>query len=146
MLTILLPPGPRPPLSGYDPWAYHQCTELGCFKPDQYPYLPDGKSACAETFHEPKFTRQFVEQAVANTNNVYGGFNITVTNVLFVNGLKDDWRKLSIMHDINPTARALIIPDGTHAQDMYPDENTDSQSLKDAREEIKKTIGQFLKG
>ena len=92
----------------------------------------------------PKFTRQFVERGIAMTNTVYGGFNLSVTNVLFVNGLQDGWHKLSILHDINPTARALVIPDGKHCDDMYPDSDTDSQSLKEAREQIKKTIGQFL--
>ena len=78
------------------------------------------------------------------TNTVYGGFNLTVTNVLLVNGLRDFWHKLGILHDINPTARALVIPDGYHCQDMANDVDVDPWSVKQAREEIKKTIGQFL--
>lgn len=98
---------------------------------------------CVDIFGD-KFNKQFIERSIDFTNNYYGGFNLTLSKVLFPNGLIDPWHALGVLHPISPTAQPLIIPQTAHCADMYPDSEIDPQSLKDARVHIKNTIAKFL--
>lgn len=132
-------------------WTYQTCTEFGFFQSSDYPTQPFGNyfpidffvQQCIDIFGS-KFNRKFIERSIEFTNNYYGGLNLTVSNVLFPNGLIDPWHALGVLHEINPSARPLIISGTAHCADMYPDSEDDPQSLKDARKKIKYAIGQFL--
>lgn len=43
-----------------------------------------------------RFTQEFIETAIKNTNNKYGGKNIKVSKVIFVNGSIDPWHALGL--------------------------------------------------
>lgn len=132
-------------------WTYQTCTEFGFFQSSDYPSQPFGNyfpsdffvQQCVDIFGS-KFNKHFIERSIDFTNSFYGGFNLTLSNVLFPNGLIDPWHALGVLHPINPTAQPLIIPQTAHCADMYPDSDIDPQSLKEARLKIKNTIAKFL--
>ncbi|XP_017480308.1 PREDICTED: putative serine protease K12H4.7 [Rhagoletis zephyria] len=132
-------------------WTYQTCTEFGFFQSSDYPSQPFGNyfpsdffvQQCVDIFGS-KFNKHFIEKSIDFTNSFYGGFNLTLSNVLFPNGLIDPWHALGVLHPISPTAQPLIIPQTSHCADMYPDSDIDPQSLKEARLKIKNTIAKFL--
>ena len=132
-------------------WTYQTCTEFGFFQSSDYPNQPFGDyfsvdffvKQCVDIFGE-KFNKRFICDSIDFTNSNYGGFNLTLTNVIFPNGLIDPWHSLGILHEINESSKPLVIQSTAHCADMYPDSKDDPASLTKAREVIKKTIGEFL--
>lgn len=131
---------------------YQTCTEFGFYQTSDSSDHPFGNyfplkyftQQCEDIFGK-KFNQKFIQNGIDFTNNFYGGFNLTLTNVIFPNGLVDPWHALGVLYIINPTATPLIIQDTAHCADMYPDSPNDSPLLKLAREAIKIQIGKFLK-
>ena len=111
-------------------WAYQVCTEFGWLQPvygyENSPspwkvlntFDPPGgsngleayvKDDCAAQFGEG-FTLESVQNAVENTNQIYGGRTLQVENVTFINGGLDPWRMFG------------ILPPGIEYFDNCPDE------------------------
>lgn len=133
-------------------WTYQTCVEFGFFQSsdlkDRQPfgdYFPVEFfiQQCADIFGS-KFTTDLLQKGVQFTNDYYGGFKLTVTNVILPNGSIDPWHALGITKDINEKARALFINGTAHCADMYPDSPLDPPELTNAREKIADAIGDFL--
>ena len=75
---------------------------------------------------------------------MYGAKEIDVSNVVFVHGSFDPWHALGITED-HGTNKAILIPGTAHCANMYPANEDDPPQLKHAREEIAKTISDWLK-
>ncbi len=103
-------------------WMWQFCTEFGWIQavigyggpekiamkflrtlceadPLNCPTLEDKIENCAESFGTPdrSFTLDTVQEAVEATNSMYGGRNLNVENVTFINGGLDHWRRFSIL-------------------------------------------------
>ena len=50
-----------------------------------------------------------LERAVANTNIEYGGFQPSVSNVVFVHGSVDPWHAMGVLEDLSPQATSIYI-------------------------------------
>lgn len=60
----------------------------------------------------------------------WGGRHIrTITNAVFSNGLLDPWHPGGVLKDLNPTAVAIIIPEGAHHLDVRPLSSCSSLSI-----------------
>lgn len=89
----------------------------------------------------PTFNRTFIERAIESTNGNYGGWNVSLSKVLFVNGQLDPWHALSVTQTLSPTVQAILIPEATHCADYglpY------TEAIEAAQKKIAAVIGQFL--
>ncbi|OTF76646.1 Serine carboxypeptidase S28-like protein [Euroglyphus maynei] len=138
-------------IPGARQWTYQTCTEFGFFQTSDRndqpfgPYFPIKffVQQCIDIYG-PEFNKNFIERSIDFTNNFYGGFNLTVSNVMFINGRIDPWHALGVLNDINPTAKAYVMKETAHCADMYPDSEQDPSSLKLTRKIIKQKIGEFI--
>ncbi|CAH0387261.1 unnamed protein product [Bemisia tabaci] len=91
------------------------------------------------------FDTSFVERSVNETNLNYGGYNLPVTRVAFVHGMNDPWSPLGIMKKAPKGSVAITIKGVAHCADMMPDQDTDSQPLKNARARISRMLERWIK-
>ena len=63
---------------------------------------------CTDIYGET-FSRSQIQRGIEWTNANYGGYNISLTRVVFPNGSIDPWHALGIIRDLNPQATALYI-------------------------------------
>nr|XP_018897239.1 PREDICTED: putative serine protease K12H4.7 [Bemisia tabaci] len=139
-------------LFGVRQWFYQTCTEFGWFftsnrKNDLFgdKITADfGDSICTDAFNS-KFDTSFVERSVNETNLNYGGYNLPVTRVAFVHGMNDPWSPLGIMKKAPKGSVAITIKGVAHCADMMPDQDTDSQPLKNARARISRMLERWIK-
>ena len=88
-----------------------------------------------------------INQSVINTNAYYGGKDISknATNIVFPNGSIDPWHALGILHNISDALPAIFINGTAHCANMYPERAQDLPGLIEARDEITRLIGMWLK-
>ena len=88
-----------------------------------------------------------INKSIAQTNAYYGGKNIPkkTTNIVFPNGSIDPWHALGITQSISESLPAIYINGTAHCANMYPPSSDDPQGLTDARAEITKLVGMWLK-
>jgi hypothetical protein len=52
---------------------------------------------------------EYIRELINETNVYYGGKDLDVENVAFVNGEYDDWAKYGITTDLNEKSPAILI-------------------------------------
>lgn len=135
-------------------WLYQKCTEFGFFQTTNYPgvsfapHLPLDYfiQMCSDVFGRP-FDKKTIQSSVEHTNAVYGGNSLTnQSKIVFVNGLEDPWRLLSVLEEkaSNPTVFTMLIPKTSRNKLFYSPTPYDSPELKKARVQLGKLIKQFL--
>lgn len=60
-------------------------------------------------FYLNRYDQQFIENAIRWSNTYYGGRDIKVTRVIFVNGSIDPWHKLGITAKNETTSENVVI-------------------------------------
>ncbi|KAG7159003.1 serine protease-like 1, partial [Homarus americanus] len=97
-------------------WVYQTCTEYGYYQSSDSPNQPFGDKFPVEFFikqcadiYGPKFDLSLLEAGVKRTNTIFGGRDLKVTRVVFLNGSIDPWHALGITSDLNPDAPAIYI-------------------------------------
>jgi len=138
---------PDPDRSGRQ-WWYQKCTELGWMQnapKDNYMRSTKvseeyHKYACATIFQAPLWPDTEAVQ------HYYGGSAIPSTNIMFVNGNQDPWQHASVTNTTNPArpARLIKCPHCSHCVDLKPPSWDDDQDLKDARDDIARSVKFFL--
>ena len=63
---------------------------------------------CKDLFGD-KFTPEYIESLVEETNAMYGGKNIDVDNVVFIHGSIDPWHAMGRLTDVNENSPAFVI-------------------------------------
>ncbi|XP_023935727.2 thymus-specific serine protease-like [Bicyclus anynana] len=133
------------------PWTYQTCNEFGYFQTTssyEQPfknYIPlEFYIRICQKLFGPEFDEERVNKGVAEVNNLYGGLNPNVTNVVFSNGDLDPWSTLSILKDLTHNAPAVVIPRSSHCRDLLSNEPDDIEELRDARKYIKKIIKKWI--
>nr|XP_023027502.1 putative serine protease K12H4.7 [Leptinotarsa decemlineata] len=134
---------------GETQWTYQTCTEFGYYRTSietfgNEVHLDYYIQQCMDLFG-PKYNRDFVQKAVEKTNNLYGGLNINVTNVVFAHGVSDPYHVLGITKTRNVASPAFLIKGVSHGAVLYRTSEKDPPELKKARKEIKQIIGSWLK-
>ncbi|MGH0146958.1 UNVERIFIED_CONTAM: hypothetical protein FKN15_051254 [Acipenser sinensis] len=82
------------------------------------------------------FSAASVADAVLQTNENYGGYDITSSRIVFPNGSIDPWHMLGITKDINDDLPAIFIKGTAHCANMYPARPEDLQQLTYARDHV----------
>jgi pimeloyl-ACP methyl ester carboxylesterase len=138
---------PDPDRSGRQ-WWYQKCTELGWMQnaPPSY-YMRSSK--VNEEYHKYACRTIFQAPLWPDTEAVqhyYGGKAIPATNIMFVNGNQDPWQHASITNSTDPArpARVVKCQHCSHCVDLKPPSWDDDQDLKDARDDIARSVTRFL--
>ena len=90
------------------------------------------------------FNHEMLANNVANTNIEYGGFQPSVSNVVFVHGSIDPWHAMGVLEDLNEFAPAIFITGTSHCADMKQDSSSDPEELKAARLRIGELVKSWI--
>ncbi|CAG9539717.1 unnamed protein product [Cercopithifilaria johnstoni] len=76
-----------------------------------------------------------MEKRIAETNQYFGGNkHFKATDVILFNGSDDPWTLLGMCNSTDVIDDYIICIEGTsHAADIYPPRNSDSNALKNAQ-------------
>lgn len=132
-------------------WMYQTCTEFGFYQSSDSDQQPFGNEFPVEFFIQQcqdifgsRFTENLVMSGIKRTNTFYGGRNLKVTNVVFVNGDIDPWHALGITTDLSSSSPAIYINGTAHCAIMYPASPSDPPQLLQARKQLLEIIQQWL--
>ena len=93
----------------------------------------------------PEFTPAYIDAQIAQTNELFGAKNPEVTNVVFVHGTIDPWSAMGRTEPWpNNDNDVLIIEDGSHCQNMYPNIENNWPSMALAKSTIRARLEQWL--
>ncbi|XP_045200651.2 putative serine protease F56F10.1 [Mercenaria mercenaria] len=139
-------------------WLYQSCSELGWMQ-SSYTYRQTfgpwylfpfnfTTDLCDSVLNPPSHWEwSEIMNNCDETNRFYGGLNLPVSNMIFVNGMLDPWRSVGILSKPPGTLDdvAVFLINGTsHCADMYPSSLNDPPQLTEARSQISKIIGTWL--
>jgi hypothetical protein len=139
------------PANSWRMWTYQTCTEFGYYQDSDLPNQPFGHNfplnfslqQCADIFGS-QFTPKRIYDAIAATNQYYGGRNFMASNVILPNGSVDPWHALGILINPNPLSTAVYIMGTAHCANMYPSRLSDPPELQYARTRITQSLQQWL--
>ncbi|XP_008307002.1 thymus-specific serine protease [Cynoglossus semilaevis] len=130
-------------------WVYQTCTEFGFYQSTDSPNQPFTGfpltyqvKQCAEFYN---VSAQQIAEAVLQTNEYYGGYDIRSSRIVFPNGSIDPWHALGITEDITSSLPAVFIKGTAHCANMYPARSEDPPQLAQARVHVSVFLQQWLK-
>ncbi|ROJ25389.1 Thymus-specific serine protease [Anabarilius grahami] len=128
-----------PEAGGGRQWVYQTCTEFGFYQSTDSPNqpfngfpLPYHLQQCADIYN----LSTLLDDAIQQTNEEYGGYDIRSTRIVFPNGSIDPWHALGVTQDITSDLLAVFIKGTAHCANMYPARAEDLPQLGLAREHI----------
>ncbi|KAL7564466.1 hypothetical protein ACA910_001560 [Epithemia clementina (nom. ined.)] len=142
-------------------WLWQTCTEFGfyqtCHAGSHCPFAQGWHSVqqdlevCRVAFGG--LTPRVVSQAIQETLEYYGGWNLSATRILSINGQVDPWSELAIRpkrHGGNHSATqdampAVMVPGASHHFWTHASKTTDSKAVVAARRIIHKTVIRWLR-
>uniref|UniRef100_A0A8C2EL56 Serine protease 16 n=1 Tax=Cyprinus carpio TaxID=7962 RepID=A0A8C2EL56_CYPCA len=128
-----------PEAGGGRQWVYQTCTEFGFYQSTDSPNqpfsgfpLPYHLQQCADIYN----LSTSLDDAIQQTNEEYGGYDIRTTRIVFPNGSIDPWHALGVTQDITSDLPAVFIKGTAHCANMYPARAEDLPQLSLARDHI----------
>ncbi|KAM4589491.1 thymus-specific serine protease isoform 1-T1 [Fundulus diaphanus] len=138
-----------PAAGGGRQWVYQTCSEFGFYQSTDSPNQPFSGfplgyqvKQCASFYN---ISAEEVAEAVAQTNEYYGGYEIRSSRIVFPNGSIDPWHALGITQDITAELPAVFIKGTAHCANMYPARSQDLPQLSEARDRIFLLLQRWLK-
>ncbi|XP_053278599.1 thymus-specific serine protease [Pleuronectes platessa] len=138
-----------PAAGGGRQWVYQTCTEFGFYQSTDSPNQPFTGFPLA--YHVKQCAAYYnvsaaqLAEAVAQTNEYYGGYDIRSSRIVFPNGSIDPWHALGITKDITANLPAVFIKGTAHCANMYPARSEDLAQLDLARDHVSLLLQQWLK-
>uniref|UniRef100_A0A672NEF7 Putative serine protease K12H4.7 n=1 Tax=Sinocyclocheilus grahami TaxID=75366 RepID=A0A672NEF7_SINGR len=128
-----------PEAGGGRQWVYQTCTEFGFYQSTDSPNQPFSGfplhyhlQQCADIYN----LSTSLDDAIQQTNEEYGGYDIRTTRIVFPNGSIDPWHALGVTRDITSDLLAVFIKGTAHCANMYPARAEDLPQLSLARDHI----------
>ncbi|KAI4898011.1 hypothetical protein NFI96_017490 [Prochilodus magdalenae] len=120
-------------------WVYQTCAEFGFYQSTDSPNQPF--RGFPLRYHLQQCTDIYnlnlsVADAVQQTNEEYGGYDIRTTRIVFPNGSVDPWHALGVITNITDELPAVFIKGTAHCANMYPARAEDLPQLTSARDQI----------
>ncbi|XP_035768122.1 thymus-specific serine protease [Neolamprologus brichardi] len=139
--------GPAP-IAGRQ-WVYQTCAEFGFYQSTDSPNQPFAGfplvyflKQCTNFYN---ISAEQVAEAVTQTNEYYGAYDIRSSRIVFPNGSIDPWHALGVTQDISADLPAIFIKGTSHCANMYPARSDDPPQLTLARDHIFFLLQQWLK-
>ncbi len=139
---------------GMRQWYYQVCTEYGYW---QNAYFDPARSSRSHfinmNYHRNLCTRLFNIEYNLNTDKINNEyylplFSNDVKNIYFTNGSTDPWSNLSMSDKLgnstNPNLDFYMIDGAAHCGDLITAKESDSVSLKGARQKLDALINKWL--
>eukprot|EP00697_Spironema_sp_BW2_P009387 gnl/Spiro4/24240_TR12033_c0_g1_i2.p1 gnl/Spiro4/24240_TR12033_c0_g1~~gnl/Spiro4/24240_TR12033_c0_g1_i2.p1 ORF type:complete len:501 (+),score=149.50 gnl/Spiro4/24240_TR12033_c0_g1_i2:129-1505(+) len=133
-----------------DFWGYQTCTEFGfyqtcevgsqCFFTQGLATLSSQMAFCSSEFGIPASQ---VASNIDYTNAYYGGWTPSGSRLLYPNGEVDPWRSQSVAEPL-PGVATMFVLGASHHFWTHPSLPTDQPSVVQARQQIRKTVLQWL--
>ncbi len=92
-----------------------------------------------------RFNQTTIDDNVNRFNTIYGGFDPSVTNTIFVHGEFDPWRSVGRQTSLNPSSPFILIRGGSQGNDLGPITDEDSDALLAAKRNIMEIITQWVR-
>ncbi|XP_071095255.1 putative serine protease K12H4.7 [Haliotis cracherodii] len=132
-------------------WMYQMCSQLGAFvtsTSDNQPFghviSEDYVERVCQAYFGPVFNVTLLTRGVQQMLVDYGGLGIQATNVVYTQGSYDPWQKYGFTKDPNPKAPVIVIQGVGHVADLFKSSPMDNVQLKQARNHIRRLIGQWI--
>ncbi|XP_044569976.1 putative serine protease K12H4.7 [Drosophila ananassae] len=129
------------------PWFFQTCSEFGWFQSSGSRQQPFGSSFpsklyedTCETVFGSKYNTAGIRANAKATNAEFGGLDNDFTNVYFVQGQMDGWRKVGA----GVEQGATIIPYASHCPDGGSISASDSPELVASKQKIIALVAQWL--
>jgi len=132
-------------------WMWQTCTEVGYWQTarpvdvsirsqriDRRYYM----DMCHYIFGVTEYPR------VDETNEYYGGWNISTSNTFFVNGIEDPWQHASVQkvpEGVNNHAITVNCTNCAHCVELYTPTDNDASVLKDTRKKVTAFVGALIR-
>ncbi|XP_072546772.1 thymus-specific serine protease isoform X2 [Salminus brasiliensis] len=129
-------------------WVYQTCAEFGFYQSTDSPNQPFGGFPLIYHLQQCKDIYNLnasVADAVQQTNEEYGGYDIRSTRIVFPNGSIDPWHALGVISNITDDLPAVFIKGTAHCANMYPARAEDLPQLTQARDQIFLLLQKWLK-
>jgi pimeloyl-ACP methyl ester carboxylesterase len=131
-------------------WFYQTCREFGYFQTTTSQESPfhAWSSLSLELFETvcSSIYRFDLDPDTDWTNAYYGASDLTSSKTVLPNGNIDPWHALGSYKTIQDADQFPLLIDGTaHCADLYAPANSDPQSLTDARANINKLVGKWIR-
>lgn len=128
-------------------WSWQYCAEM--FMPmwkdgvrDMFYAAPWNATAAADACEQQWGVRPRLLWA----DTEFGGRRIgSISNVVWTNGGYDPWSGGGVLADVNPTAVALIIPEGGHHLDLMFSNDADPPSVQRVRDVQREHMARWIK-
>lgn len=134
-------------------WYYQTCTEFGFYQTSSTHKSLFGSLLNLEFFVETckrifdnEFNFYRMLKGIRRSNILYGGLDIEVSRVVFIQGTLDPWHVLGLTKSSKVGNTVILINGTAHCANMYPPSQNDSVQLINARNEIEGLIGKWLSG
>ncbi|XP_023311114.1 putative serine protease F56F10.1 [Anoplophora glabripennis] len=132
-------------------WFYQTCTEYGWYETTNQKEQVFGTKAptqfftkmCTDTFGK-EYNTKYLTSQIEYTNTYYGGYEIDVQNVVFVQGSYDPWKAMSLTKATDHESPVIYINGTSHCAVLYPPFKRDPPQLIKARAVVEKLIGAWL--
>lgn len=150
------------------PWIYQTCNEIGWYQTSTSRKQPFGTNypldffttLCADAYGK-KFTPEYIQKRLDNTNKIFGGLRPEVENVYMTHGQLDPWRsvgledenqvtiipsKFSPLLNISSTNYLKLISFSVHAhcKDLGSISDRDTPELRASKEKVAALVRQWL--
>ncbi|CAD8104352.1 unnamed protein product [Paramecium primaurelia] len=131
-------------------WMYQCCTEVGWWQiaPDQNSLRSNRldiefyKQHCKNIFGEE--LKLWPDEDKGNA--YFGGFDLSIDNIIFTNGDEDPWKWVSIIEQQgNMNVYHINCTDAGHCVELYTPTDQDCDQLKQARIEISQIFGNWIR-
>eukprot|EP01084_Bolivina_argentea_P280606 479911_1 len=166
-LTRYIPAGPNATIhcsdltgcgSGYDgeSWDYQACSQnIEPFstnnETDMFPVYEWSMdwldNHCMSRFKIKASTRQSWMETEFGLSSPYfeNKFAEITSRIIFSNGEQDGWSAGGVLKNMSESLIAIVIPNGAHHSDMRGSSSYDTQDIKDAREQERNILKQWIK-
>eukprot|EP01128_Nolandella_sp_AFSM9_P007563 TRINITY_DN4186_c0_g1_i1.p1 TRINITY_DN4186_c0_g1~~TRINITY_DN4186_c0_g1_i1.p1 ORF type:complete len:482 (-),score=127.98 TRINITY_DN4186_c0_g1_i1:183-1502(-) len=131
---------------GIRSWVYMTCVEFGYFQSTDSQKQPFG-DLVPVSFYTGLCTDVYgfkFQPRIKETNIHYGGKSPVGSNVLFVNGGIDPWHSLSVIEPIGDSITAILVPGGSHCENMSPAGPNSPAGMAQAQAETYRQIQGWL--
>ncbi|XP_023699734.1 thymus-specific serine protease [Paramormyrops kingsleyae] len=131
-----------PAAGGGRQWVYQTCTEFGFYQSTDSPNQPFTGFPLqyflqqCQDMYDASLNATAIADAVTQTNEFYGGYDVHATRIVFPNGSIDPWHALGITQDISDDLPAVFIKGTAHCANMYPARQQDLPQLALARDHV----------